>query len=811
MFLFKKRGRVHPTVTSPREKDPVVDTKRKPLFKNFRLRLKLSKNKIEKPENIAEKIQEKTRLQKFANFFKFRGLRKRRTSKSRPPKKALEEPTATKGNCNRLSTNVDENVAVVGFNENDFDGSHQPQDQEDDDNEDEQDQVHDDLNLRLAFRKVLPKIVAAPVVERESLSNDEPKSASAATELIEDVIHSALAASRIVSVVPNATKSALVASKLVQKVVDYALVSVQTPKEVSAPKVDDANNDQPKEVEIPTTGSAEPAVLDVHTKDDAESNDATKSVIGDQIEVSQASNVPAICSAEQDPVVDDQIKDDVESSDVAKSASVDDQIEVSQANKVPAICSAEQDPVVDDQIKDDDVKSSDVAKSASVIDDQIVSKVPAIDISRASEIPPIGSTEPEVSTIDDLIDISRASEIPPIGSAEPEVSTIDDHVDISRASEIPRIGSAEPDVSAIDYHVDISRASEIPRIGSAEPDVSAIDYQLKEDEEAADLELEALDEAADDLIDAAENNNDDHDDVCNSISIPVIQLPEVGPGVVGPVGAEAVSPSSLYGAESSDDQLDAQNNGNLFEEIEERVTKSSQRRRCRLALLIRPPPIAPDQLDVQYAIHDNKFYRADIAPHVERPVTPRPVTPSLCRDPQQARELLSGDVIHEKLDKAVELRNQAIAERKQRIAENRRKFERRQFVIAEHRQAKIRERNEREEKRSKKKVERDAERAQKIKEDMESWQQRYNDMLFLAEKQKLDKELKVERKVAKTDLATRRRDQLVNNKLDKLKSKHMNITFRLEMNRLEEPRPSTAPVDGAFASRQPKNEDDSLV
>jgi len=434
-----------------------------------------------------------------------------------------------------------------------------------------------------------------------------------------------------------------------------------------------------------------------------------------------------------------------------------------------------------------------------------------LDISRASEIPPIGSTEPEVSTIDDLIDISRASEIPPIGSAEPEVSTIDDHVDISRASEIPRIGSAEPDVSAIDYHVDISRASEIPRIGSAEPDVSAIDYQLKEDEEAADLELEALDEAADDLIDAAENNNDDHDDVCNSISIPVIQLPEVGPGVVGPVGAEAVSPSSLDGAESGDDQLDAQNNGNLFEGIEERVTKSSQRRRCRLALLIRPPPIAPDQLDVQYAIHDNKFYRADIAPHVERPVTPRPVTPSLCRDPQQARELLSGDVIHEKLDKAVELRNQAIAERKQRIAENRRKFERRQFVIAEHRQAKIRERNEREEKRSKKKVERDAERAQKIKEDMESWQQRYNDMLFLAEKQKLDKELKVERKVAKTDLATRRRDQLVNNKLDKLKSKHMNITFRLEMNRLEEPRPSTAPVDGAFASRQPKNEDDSLV
>ena len=39
----------------------------------------------------------------------------------------------------------------------------------------------------------------------------------------------------------------------------------------------------------------------------------------------------------------------------------------------------------------------------------------------------------------------------------------------------------------------------------------------------------------------------------------------------------------------------------------------------------------------------------------------------------------------------------------------------------------------------------------------------------------------------------------------------MKISFQIEMNRLEEPRPSTAPVDGAFASRQPKNEDDSLV
>ena len=128
--------------------DPVVDTKRKPLFKNFRLRLKLSNNKIEKPENVAEKIQEKTRLQKFANFFKFRGLRKRRTKKSHPPKKkALEESTTSDGNCNRLSTNVDENVAVVGFDENDFDRSHQPQAQEDEDDEDEEQDQGKSLKL----------------------------------------------------------------------------------------------------------------------------------------------------------------------------------------------------------------------------------------------------------------------------------------------------------------------------------------------------------------------------------------------------------------------------------------------------------------------------------------------------------------------------------------------------------------------------------------------------------------------------------------------------------------------------------------
>ena len=49
---------------------------------------------------------------------------------------------------------------------------------------------------------------------------------------------------------------------------------------------------------------------------------------------------------------------------------------------------------------------------------------------------------------------------------------------------------------------------------------------------------------------------------------------------------------------------------------------------------------------------------------------------------------------------------------------------------------------------------------------MNGWQKRYDEMLFQAEKKHHDKELKVERKKAETDLASQRREELVNKKLN---------------------------------------------
>ena len=74
----------------------------------------------------------KTRLQKFVSFFKFRGLRKR--NKVAPQPFLQEEPTTSCVECPRISTNIDENVAVVGYDNSEFDGGHQPQ--KDDDVED---------------------------------------------------------------------------------------------------------------------------------------------------------------------------------------------------------------------------------------------------------------------------------------------------------------------------------------------------------------------------------------------------------------------------------------------------------------------------------------------------------------------------------------------------------------------------------------------------------------------------------------------------------------------------------------------------
>lgn len=55
---------------------------------------------------------------------------------------------------------------------------------------------------------------------------------------------------------------------------------------------------------------------------------------------------------------------------------------------------------------------------------------------------------------------------------------------------------------------------------------------------------------------------------------------------------------------------------------------------------------------------------------------------------------------------------------------------------------------------------------QKLKIKIEEWQKRYEEMLFHLEKDKLENELKVERKKAVTNLATQRRDEIFTKKLN---------------------------------------------
>ena len=458
----------------------------------------------------------------------------------------------------------------------------------------------EDANLKLAFKKVLPKIVSSnAVVEPEPVSGDETKSSLAATELVQDVIQSALAVSCVVPAISNALATT-------KKIVNSTLEPVQT-SQVSTPKSDDAIDDHTKESEVPS--KVDPL------KKEAQVNP----------------EVQSIGSAEPVAVVEVQVKD----FEVIPTTNL----------QAPVIGSAEPVAVVEDQVKDSEVIPTTVLQA-----------------------PVIGSAEPVAVVEDHIIDSSELTSI------------IKDKIIVSQTSEVLATGSIEPDTAESD--------------------------QLEEDEIVADRELAALLE---------ENDNDDDGVSDDIIAISGKQLPNEDDTAqkveVPEVGAKAVSPVQI-GAEGGEDQPAAQSKNTLFKRIDERIASSNGKRR-RIVPFVRPPPIARDQINVEYAIHDNKFYRADLAPRVEqRPITPRPTTPSLCRDPQQERELLSGEVISERLVRADELRNQAIAERLQRIADNRRKFERRRILLEENKQAKDRKNKEKDTKREEKKIKRDAERTQ---------------------------------------------------------------------------------------------------
>lgn len=179
--------------------------------------------------------------------------------------------------------------------------------------------------------------------------------------------------------------------------------------------------------------------------------------------------------------------------------------------------------------------------------------------------------------------------------------------------------------------------------------------------------------------------------------------------------AKVKSESALVEAEGLEGEgevaLDGADN-NLFERIDQRVEDTDRGNRRRLAPITRPAPIHLKHLKVEYAIHDTKWYRADFSPKVERPVTPRPATPRLCKDPKEARQQISEQGLQEKQHRAEEIRDEVITERVQNIGTRRDRFEQRLAEVEEAKRRKVEEMKERQEKASEKKSQVDAEKSE---------------------------------------------------------------------------------------------------
>ena len=97
----------------------------------------------------------------------------------------------------------------------------------------------------------------------------------------------------------------------------------------------------------------------------------------------------------------------------------------------------------------------------------------------------------------------------------------------------------------------------------------------------------------------------------------------------------------------------------------------------------------------------NKFYRGDLLisqGKQQQQLPPRPVTPSLCKDPLVTRELLSEEYLTQKQNKADELRNETVMKRLQLTSARRNRFEKRKTELVEKKKMKMESRKEHEEK-----------------------------------------------------------------------------------------------------------------
>ena len=136
----------------------------------------------------------------------------------------------------------------------------------------------------------------------------------------------------------------------------------------------------------------------------------------------------------------------------------------------------------------------------------------------------------------------------------------------------------------------------------------------------------------------------------------------------------------------------------LFERIEKKIASSTPKNR-KLAPIICSAKPKLQQVNVEYSLFDNKFYRGDLLiSQQQQQLTPRPATPRLCKDPLEDRELLSEEALEVKQNKADELRNETVMKRLQLISVRRDRFEKRKAELVEKKKTMIQSKNEREEK-----------------------------------------------------------------------------------------------------------------
>ena len=183
---------------------------------------------------------------------------------------------------------------------------------------------------------------------------------------------------------------------------------------------------------------------------------------------------------------------------------------------------------------------------------------------------------------------------------------------------------------------------------------------------------------------------------------------------------KAIFDNDKISSERSKQKIDAsvQNNNetqkDLFERIDKKIASKSKNPRRLAPIIGGAKPNQQPQVNVEYSVFGNKFYRGDLLfpQGKQQQLPPRPVTPSLCKDPLVTRELLSEADLTQKQIKADELRNETVMKKLQLTSARRYRYEKRRTELVEENKTKIELRNERDKKVVENKMKMDAEKVE---------------------------------------------------------------------------------------------------